>query len=118
MVLTTERPFATVGEHMYATGYSIRPLRSSRQAPLRHLGRWALVMVAVVCVSVGLSKVALGDTPPVNATVVVQPGDTLWGIATARYPDDDVRVRVDEIERLNGLLSPQIEVGETLRLPA
>ena len=118
MVLTTERPFATVGEHMYATGYSIRPMRSSRQGPLRHLGRWALVMVAVVCVSVGLSKVALGDTPPVNATVVVQPGDTLWGIAVARYPDDDVRVRVDEIERLNGLASPEIEVGETLRLPA
>jgi LysM repeat protein len=50
--------------------------------------------------------------------VVVQPGDTLWGIATARYPDDDVRVRVDEIERLNGLQSPEIEVGESLQLPA
>jgi nucleoid-associated protein YgaU len=118
MDLTSERPFATVSEHMYATGYSIRPLRSSRQAPLRHLGRWALVMVALVCVSIGLSKVALGDTPPVITTVVVQPGDTLWGIAAARYPTDDVRVRVDEIERLNGLHSPEIEVGEALRLPA
>ena len=118
MGLTCERPFGTVPEHMYATGYSIRPLRSNRQAPLRHLGRWALVMVAVAFVSVGLSKVALGDTPPVIATVVVEPGDTLWGIAAARYPDDDVRVRVDEIERLNGLHSPRIEVGETLRLPA
>jgi nucleoid-associated protein YgaU len=103
---------------MYATGYSIRPLRSSRQAPLRHLRRWALVVVALACVSVGLSKVALGDTPQVNATVVVQPGDTLWGIAAARYPEDDTRVRVDEIERLNGLQSPQIEVGELLQLPA
>lgn len=103
---------------MYATGYSIRPLRSRRQAPLRHLKRWAMVLVALVCVSVGLSKVALGDTPQVNATVVVQPGDTLWGIAAARYPQDDTRVRVDEIERLNGLQSPQIEVGELLQLPA
>jgi LysM repeat protein len=103
---------------MYAAGYSIRPLRSNRQAPLRHLGRWALVMVAVVSVSVGLSKVVLGDTPAINATVVVLPGDTLWGIAASRYPGDDVRVRVDEIERLNGLLSPRIEAGETLRLPA
>ena len=103
---------------MYATGYTIHPLQSSRQTPLRHVGRWAMVMVAVIAVSVGLSKVALGDSRPVDATVVVQPGDTLWGIASARYPADDVRLRVDEIERLNGLHSPQIEVGETLRLPA
>jgi LysM repeat protein len=75
-------------------------------------------MVAVVLVSVGLSKVALGDARPVDVTLVVQPGDTLWGIATVRYPQDDVRVRVDEIERLNGLHSPQIEVGELLHLPA
>jgi nucleoid-associated protein YgaU len=104
-------------ERMYAAGYSIRPLRSRRQAPLRHLGRWALVTLAVASVSVGLSRVVLGDTPPVMARVVVQAGDTLWSIAAARYPEDDVRVRVDEIERLNGLHSPRIEVGETLRLP-
>ncbi len=103
---------------MYAAGYSIRPLRSSRNAPLRHLGRWAMVFVALACVSVGLSTVALGDFPPIHNTVIVQPGDTLWGIAAARDPGDDVRVRVDEIERLNGLSSPVIEVGEALQLPA
>jgi len=75
-------------------------------------------MVAVVAVSVGLSKVALGDSQPVHSSVVVQPGDTLWGIAAAWYPDDDVRVRIDEIERLNGLHSPRIEVGEVLLMPA
>jgi LysM repeat protein len=102
---------------MYAAGYSIRPLKSSQRAPLRHFGRWAAVLIAVGLVSVGLSKVALGDARVVDATVVVQPGDTLWGIAAARYPADDVRVRVDEIERLNGLHSPEIDVGETLHLP-
>ena len=102
---------------MYATGYSIRPLRSRREAPLRHLGRCSLVVLAVGALALGLSKVALGDTPPVVATVVVQPGDTLWGIAAVRYPGDDVRVRIDEIERLNGLHSPQIDVGEVLQLP-
>ena len=73
--------------------------------------------MAVAALALGLSKVAFGDTPPVVATVVVQPGDTLWGIAAARYPGDDVRVRIDEIERLNGLHSPQIGVGEVLQLP-
>jgi nucleoid-associated protein YgaU len=103
---------------MYAAGYSIHPLHCGRRAPIRHLGRWALVMVAVIAVSLGLSKVALGVDRPVDATVVVQPGDTLWDIAAARYPGDDVRVRIDEIERLNGLHGPTIEVGETLQLPA
>jgi hypothetical protein len=102
---------------MYAAGYSIRPLRSHRDVPLRHLGRWSLVLVAVATLALGLSKVALGDTPAVVTTVVVEPGDTLWGIAAARYPGDDIRVRIDEIERLNGLHSPQIGVGEVLQLP-
>ena len=102
---------------MYATGYSIRPLRSRREAPLRHLGRWSLVLLAVAALALGLSKVALGETPPVVSTVVVQPGDTLWSIAAARYPGDDVRVRIDEIEHLNGLHSPRIDVGEVLQLP-
>ena len=103
---------------MYAAGYTIRPNRSSRK-PLswRHSGRWALVLVLLVGASCGLARVALGDTRG-DSIVVVAPGDTLWSIAAARYPSDDVRVRVDEIERLNGLHSPLIEVGETLRLPA
>jgi len=102
---------------MYAAGTSIRPLRSRREAHAHHLGRWSLVVLAAGALALGLSKVALGDTPPVVSTVVVQPGDTLWGIAAARYPGDDVRVRIDEIERLNGLHSPVIDVGEVLELP-
>jgi LysM repeat protein len=51
-------------------------------------------------------------------TVVVQPGDTLWAIAATHYPSDDVRSRVDDIERANGLQGPVIQAGETLRLPA
>ena len=103
---------------MYATGYSIHPFQATRKAPLRHIGRWAAVFLVVIGASVGLSRVVFGDAPTVNSSVVVQPGDTLWGIAAARYPGDDVRVRIDEIERLNGLQSPKIEVGEVLQLPA
>jgi nucleoid-associated protein YgaU len=102
---------------MYAAGYSILPLRSRREARIRHLGRWSLVLLAAAALALGLSKVALGDTPTVVATVVVQPGDTLWDIAAARYPGDDVRVRIEEIERLNGLHSSLIDVGEVLQLP-
>ena len=100
---------------MYATGYGIRPLRSAR---IRPVGRLAAVMVLALSVSFGLAVVAHGGTAAVDSTVVVQPGDTLWSIAAARYPSDDVRSRVQDIERANGLQSPRIDVGEILHLPA
>jgi len=116
--LTTERPFVTVGlEQMYANRPAARPFRSvPSDRAIRRLYRWALVLVAALAVMVALSRVAQGGEAAV--TVVVQPGDTLWTIAAERYPGDDPRGRIDEIERLNNLSSPVIVVGETLRLPA
>ncbi len=101
---------------MYATGYGIRPLRSTRR--IRPVGRLAAVMLLALSVSLWLAIVAHGGTAVQDSTVVVQPGDTLWSIAAQRYPSDDVRARVDGIERANGLHSPLIEVGEILKLPA
>jgi nucleoid-associated protein YgaU len=103
---------------MYAAGYGIRPLRSRRAGSARLLRQWALVLVAVVVLSLVLAKVALGGGSQADVTVVVQPGDTLWAIAAAHYPSDDVRSRVGDIERANGLQGPVIQAGETLRLPA
>jgi nucleoid-associated protein YgaU len=103
---------------MYAAGYGILPLRSRRDGGARRLRQWALVVPAVVAMSLVLAKVALGGGSQADVTVVVQPGDTLWAIAAAHYPADDVRSRVADIERANGLQGPAIESGETLRLPA
>ena len=72
---------------------------------------------AVFLMAVGLALAAHGSTSTAYTTVVVQPGDTLWSIASAQYPADDVRVRVQDIEAANGLAGPNIEVGQTLRLP-
>ena len=103
---------------MYAAGYGIRPLRSRRTGSTRMLRQWAFVLVAVVALSLLLAKVALGGGSQADVTIVVQPGDTLWAIAAAHYPSDDVRSRVNDIERANGLQGPVIQAGETLRLPA
>ncbi len=103
---------------MYAAGYGIRPLQSRRASGGRYVRQWTLVLTAVVVLGVGLAKVALGGGVQTDAKVVVQPGDTIWAIAAAHYPSDDVRARVADIERANGLQSPVIQVGETLRLPA
>lgn len=100
---------------MYAAGYGIRPLRSARR--IRPVGRLAAVFALAAAASLWLAVVAHGGTASQDSIVVVQPGDTLWSIAAAHYPSDDVRARVVDIEGANGLKSPLIEAGETLHLP-
>jgi LysM repeat protein len=115
--LTIERPFVSLAlEQMYATGYGTHPLRSGRR--IRPFGRILVVLLLALAVSLSLAVVAHGGTAPAYSTVVVQPGDTVWSIAAEHYPADDTRSRVADIERANGLSSPLIEVGESLRLPA
>ena len=102
---------------MYATGLSIKPMRSRHQPGFSDLRRWVLVAGLIGVASLSLARVALGGTATVDRTVVVQPGDTLWSIAAAHYPGADPRERVDAIERLNGLSGPVIIPGATLELP-
>ena len=103
---------------MYGAGRAIRSTDISvRRRGRRQLGRWVAMGILLASAWMALARVALGGIDA-TSTVVVEPGDTLWSIAAARYPDDDVRARVDQIERLNGLQGPLIKVGETLRLPA
>jgi LysM repeat protein len=50
-------------------------------------------------------------------TVVVQPGDTLWSIASPVAGGGDVRPVVAQIRRLNALSSARLVPGQTLQLP-
>jgi nucleoid-associated protein YgaU len=50
-------------------------------------------------------------------SVVVESGDTLWSIASSLGGDGDVRARIDEIQRLNGLESGDLVPGQVLQLP-
>ena len=102
---------------MYAAGYGIRQMRATRAGGFSHARRTVAVLAIVAAAGVGFALVAHGGSPKPEATVVVQPGDTLWSIAAAHYPSDDVRVRIEDIERANSLEGPTIEPGETLRLP-
>src|SRR4029077_9489946 len=96
--------------------HGITRLRATRAGCLRV--RLLPALGLVVAATLGLALVAHGGSAQPDSTVVVQPGDTLWSIAAAHYPGDDVRVRVDDIERANGLSGPTIEAGQELRLPA
>jgi nucleoid-associated protein YgaU len=105
---------------MYAAGYAIkiRPRPQRRGFRLGGAKRTLAVLGAVAAANLALALVVHGGTPAVYTEVVVQPGDTVWSIASEHYPGDDVRNRVDDIERLNGLQSPLISTGQTLRLPS
>jgi nucleoid-associated protein YgaU len=103
---------------MYAAGYGIKPWRADRAGGVRLGWRAALAVLVVALTGLGMAVAAHGGSAASYSTVVVQPGDTLWSIAVQRYPGDDVRERVQDIEAANGLQGPQIEAGETLRLPA
>jgi LysM repeat protein len=49
---------------------------------------------------------------------VVEPGDTLWSIATSvSGTDRDVRAVVDEIRQVNGLVGADLVPGQVLTLP-
>jgi nucleoid-associated protein YgaU len=102
---------------MYAAGHGIKPWRAPRAGGHRAARRVIVVAGAAVAISLGLAVAAHGGSAPAYTTVVVQPGETLWGIAAEHYPADDVRIRVQDIEQTNGLHGPTIEVGHTLRLP-
>jgi nucleoid-associated protein YgaU len=132
---------------MYAAGHGITPWRANRAggissllagnqlarlarpgrawpakvAPPRQglgrMGRLVLVLAVLALTGFGMAVAAHGGGRTTYTTVVVQPGDTLWSIAAQRYPDDDVRDRVQDIEQANGLTGPEIRVGEVLRLP-
>ena len=102
---------------MYAAGHGIGPWRAPRAGGIGSARRLLAAVAAVSLVSLGFALGAHGSGEARSTTVVVQPGDTLWSIASEHYPDDDVRVRVEDIEQANGLAGPRIEVGQSLRLP-
>src|SRR5437016_2328630 len=82
------------------------------------LGWAALALAACGLLGLAYASAAREGTYDGSAqTVTVAPGDTLWGIASERYPGADARLKVEQIERLNGLDQPAIVPGQRLKVP-
>ena len=94
--------------------YRRRPEAAGR----RRLRKLAIGISAFVFMALVLAQAAHGSAPGGVETVTVGPGQTLWAIAAERYPDADTRAKVVDIERLNGLSGPDLQVGEQLKVPA
>jgi Tfp pilus assembly protein FimV len=78
------------------------------------LGARAIAGMAQIERSTSPEVVELQSVPVAGQRYVVQPGDTLWSIATEIAPDDDPRVVVDALRDANG--GPELEVGDELIL--
>jgi nucleoid-associated protein YgaU len=102
--------------------YGVRR-RSGLADTLVWRSRWFVAAtIAVALLALGYAREAAVPAPAGGAaaaeTVTVASGDTLWTIASRRYPDADPRQKVYEIEQLNGLGGPTIVPGQRLRVPA
>lgn len=103
-----------------------RPLGADAHSSAIHLTRrgWFLLLAAAVVLAGALlgvgHVVAAGRAAPVvapaPAQVVVEPGDTLWSIASAAAPQRDPREVVFDIRRRNHLGSAALVPGQVLQL--
>ena len=68
-----------------------------------------------------LGSVAVGTDEagqaPATEIVMVEPGQSLWSIASELTDSGDVRTTMREIERLNALDTVAISAGQKLRVP-
>jgi LysM repeat protein len=76
--------------------------------------RLLVVTILAVVVWAGFARPSESAGP--EQSYVVQPTDTLWSIAAARYPGDP-REAIWELQRRNGLAGTTIRPGQRLVLP-
>jgi hypothetical protein len=93
------------------------PLRLTRRGRAVVLGFF--IVMASIASAILLATASRADEPPTGAppTVVVQPHDTLWSIASRTAPDRDPYAAIAEIRQINDLEGYVVHPGQTLELP-
>lgn len=78
----------------------------------------AIVMVATFAFSAGAGSTdSMAATPDSFVTVVVGPGESLWSLAGRMAGDGDARSLIEEIMIVNSLATPDVQAGQSLRIP-
>jgi N-methylhydantoinase B/oxoprolinase/acetone carboxylase alpha subunit len=78
----------------------------------------AIVMVATFAFSAGAGSTdSMAATPDSFVTVIVGPGESLWSLAGRMAGDGDARSLIEEIMAVNSLATPDVQAGQSLRIP-
>lgn len=100
------------------------PIRLTRRGRAVLVAFAATVTLILLWLNVGSgafagSRESHGSPARASETVVVEPGETLWDIASSADPGSDPRLVVQRIIDLNGLGGdPIVHPGQELRLPS
>ena len=78
----------------------------------------AMIPIVTAMVVFGGKVAQANSAAPAMTTVVVQPGQSLWEVASSVDPSQDPRAVILEIQQLNGLESAEVSVGQQLIVPA
>ena len=109
---------------VHSTTVHSTPIRLTRRG--RRLARTVMVALSLV---IALSSAVFGHISASNAssaatratsTVIVQPGQTMWGLASMVAPNDDPRDTIARIADLNNLSYSQVSAvhpGQRLIVP-
>jgi len=110
-------------EHPFERGFPM----NNPHPPITLTSRGRLVIGLVLTFFALLAWIVLGggtadastDQPrPVSQLVVVQPGESLWSIATDIAPDQDPRAVIMRIREINDLGTQHVHPGQSLAVPA
>ncbi|MFC6154210.1 LysM peptidoglycan-binding domain-containing protein [Nocardioides yefusunii] len=110
-----------------AQGGVVDPARPAPRGGVRLTRRGRVVVVVAGLLIAFLAGVVLGSVSEAadkagedvaSRIVVVDEGDTLWGIAAEIADDGEVRSVMREIERMNALDTAVVQLGQRLRVPA
>jgi len=110
---------------------SMRQGQSPVSLRLTRRGRAVVAVLLVVGMTIAALLISLAASGGAQATshgqaragysgmreIVVQPGQTLWSIASAADPSADPRLTIQEIMSANALTSTSLTVGELLWVP-
>jgi hypothetical protein len=124
---------AAAGTCRMPVGLPARPQGDLTRSPVRltRRGRVVVGVLAVLAVTVAILVITLVVSGGADATnhgqaragyqgmreIVVQPGQTLWSIASATEPSVDPRVVVQEIMSANAMTGTSITAGQLLWVP-